>query len=220
MFKSISQYIAVVFVIFSATMSVASAEAVDDKNPYVLLEQVGLKTFARIKEEQPNIKQDPEVLRTIVREELVPYIDYRFSAFKVLGKHFRKASKEELIEFVTVFREYLVTTYAVALGYYDDQTVQFAPAKELDPKDKQVVVRALVKDDDRPDIKISFSLRKDNKTNEWKAYDMVAEGISLLSSKQSEFESILRQEGIQRVIDLMKDKIEKPISLESNEKEA
>ncbi len=220
MFKSISQYIAVVFVIFSATMSVASAEAVDDKNPYILLEQVGLKTFARIKEEQPNIKQDPEVLRTIVREELVPYIDYRFSAFKVLGKHFRKASKEELIEFVTVFREYLVTTYAVALGYYDDQTVQFAPAKELDPKDKQVVVRALVKDDDRPDIKISFSLRKDNKTNEWKAYDMVAEGISLLSSKQSEFESILRQEGIQRVIDLMKDKIEKPISLESNEKEA
>ena len=51
------------------------------------------------------------------------------------------------------------------------------------------------------------------------AYDMVAEGISLLSSKQSEYESILRQDGIQKVIDIMKEKIAQPISLEQAKKE-
>jgi phospholipid transport system substrate-binding protein len=56
-------------------------------------------------------------------------------------------------------------------------------------------------------------VRKDRKTNQWKAYDMVAEGISMLSSKQSEFESILRQDGIDKVISLMRDKIDKPIAL-------
>jgi len=217
--KSISRYIAIVFLSISTLSFSASAEVVDEKDPYKLIEQVGLKTFARIKEEQPQIKQNPEVLRTIVREELIPYIDYRFSAFKVLGKHFRKAEKQELIEFVTVFRDYLVTTYAVALAYYDDQTVQFAPAQELEAKDKHVVVRAIVKDQNRPDIKIAFSLRKDNKTEQWRAYDMVAEGISMLSTKQSEFESILRQQGIQTVIDLMKDKVDKPIVLEEPKEE-
>lgn len=211
MIKSLSRYFAVIFLSFTTLSFSAFAEVTDEKNPYNLIEQVGLKTFARIKKEQPLIKQDPEVLRTIVREELLPFIDYRFSAFKVLGKHFRKAKKEELIEFVTVFRDYLVTTYAVALGYYDNQTVQFAPAKELEAKDKHVVVRALIQDKNRPEIKISFSLRKDSKTDQWKAYDMVAEGVSMLSSKQSEFESILRQQGIRTVIDLMKDKIENPI---------
>lgn len=220
MIKSVSRYIAVVFLSISTLSFSVSAEVVDEKNPYKLIEQVGLKTFARIKQEQPLIKEDPEVLRVIVREELMPFIDYRFSAFKVLGKHFRKAEKQELIEFVTVFRDYLVTTYAVALAYYDDQTVQFAPAKELESKDKHVVVRALVHDPDRPDIKIAFSLRKDSKTNQWKAYDMVAEGISMLSTKQSEFESILRQQGIRTVIDLMKDKINKPIAFEEPKEES
>ena len=43
---------------------------------------------------------------------------------------------------------------------------------------------------------------------------MVAEGISLLSSKQSEFQSILRQDGIQKVIDLMNNTISKPINID------
>ena len=219
MIKLFSRYFAVILLAFSTLSLSANAEVVVEENPYKLIEQVGLKTFARIKQEQPKIKQEPEVLRTIVREELLPYIDYRFSAFKVLGKHFRKASRDELTEFVAVFRDYLVTTYAVALGYYDNQTVEFAPAQDVEANDKHVVVRALVHDKSRPDIKISFSLRKDSKTNQWKAYDMVAEGISMLSSKQSEFESILRQQGIQTVIDLMKDKINKPISLEKPEEE-
>ena len=60
-------------------------------------------------------------------------------------------------------------------------------------------------------------MRKDSKTNEWKAYDMVAEGISMLNSKRSEFESILRQEGIDAVIALMRDKIGKPVELKQDE---
>ena len=47
---------------------------------------------------------------------------------------------------------------------------------------------------------------------------MVAEGISLLSSKQSEFESILRKDGLQKVIDMMKNTINKPISIDPEKK--
>jgi phospholipid transport system substrate-binding protein len=59
-------------------------------------------------------------------------------------------------------------------------------------------------------------LRKSNKTQEWKTYDLVAEGISLLSSKRSEFESMIRQQGIQAVIDVMKNKNSKPLNIASN----
>lgn len=217
MTKHISFFIIAVFTLCVSIAAPVNSQEISSDNPYTMIQEVGKKTFGRIKAEQQNIEQDPEVLRTIVKEELLPYIDYRFSAFKVLGKYFRDASKEELTEFVSVFREYLITTYAVGLGYYDDQTVLFEPTTEVDSKDTHVVVRAIVKDNDRPDIKIAFSVRKDKRTNQWRAYDMVAEGISMLSSKSSEFESILRQEGIQVVIDLMKDKINKPINLDEEE---
>ena len=61
-------------------------------------------------------------------------------------------------------------------------------------------------------------MRKSKTTDEWKAYDMVAEGISLLSSKQSEFEGILRQDGIQAVIDAMNSTINRPINLQQDNK--
>lgn len=119
-------------------------------------------------------------------------------------------------EYITVFRQYLITSYAVAMGYYNNQTVQFEPESSFDDK-KSVTVRAVVQDPKRPEIKIAFKVRKDSKTNEWKAYDMVAEGISMLNSKRSEFESILRQDGIDAVIALMRDKIGKPVELNQDE---
>jgi len=189
--------------------------AVEQSDPYVMINEVAMLTFERIKREKSQIKNNPELLRTVMEEELLPYIDYRFSAFKVLGKYANKVPREKLLEFVSVFREYLITSYAVALGYYDDQQVEFAPAMEFDGR-SDVTVRAVIKDGDRPDIKVAFKVRKDRQSDQWQVYDMVAEGISLLSSKRTEFESILRQDGIDKVIELMRKSIAEPIKL--NEK--
>ena len=211
---SLRLMIKVVLLSLVAVTSV-SAEKVDQQNPYQMVKQAGSKTFDRIKAEQTNIANNPEILRTIMEEELMPYIDYKFSAFKVLGKYTTKLSREELLEFVSVFREYLITSYAVAMGYYDDQLVEFAPEMDFS-RDSDVTVRAVIKDDGRPDIKVAFKVRKDRKSNEWQAYDMVAEGISLLSSKRSEFESVLREEdGVNKVIAQMRKSISQPIVLEN-----
>ena len=187
------------------------------KNPYVMLEDVATKTFGRIKQERELIEANPELLRTVMEEELLPYIDYNFSALKVLGKHYKKVPRDRIPEYISVFRSYLITTYALAMAYYDGQEVEFQPVREV-TDERTVTVRAVVKEPGRPDINLAFKLRKNKKTNEWKAYDMVAEGISLLSSKQSEFESILRKEGLQKVIDMMNNTISKPINIDSEKK--
>jgi phospholipid transport system substrate-binding protein len=201
---------AVVLMVPAATFA---AEEQDD--PYVMINKVASLTFERMKREKDLIRENPELLRVVMEEELLPYIDYRFSAFKVLGKYANKVPREKLLEFVSVFREYLITSYAVALGYYDDQLVEFAPAMEFDGR-SDVTVRAVIKDGDRPDIKVAFQVRKDRQSDQWQVYDMVAEGISLLTNKRTEFESILRQDGIDKVIELMRKSISEPIKL--NEK--
>lgn len=206
----------VVSVLMFSLMGMAQAQEINEQNPYELVKGVASKTFDRIKANQEAVKADPEMLRTIMEEELVPHIDYKFAAFMVLGKHFKSVPQEKMGEYITVFRQYLITSYAVAMGYYDNQTVQFEPESSFDDK-KSVTVRAVVQDPKRPEIKIAFKVRKDTKTNEWKAYDMVAEGISMLNSKRSEFESILRQDGIDAVITLMREKIGKPVELNQDE---
>ena len=189
-----------------------------DTNPYVLLEDVATKTFSRIKKERQLIEANPELLRKVMEEELLPHVDYSFSALKVLGKYYKKVPREKIPEYISVFRSYLITTYALAMGYYDGQDVEFQPVREV-TDERTVTVRAVVKEPGRPNINLAFKLRKNKKTNEWKAYDMVAEGISLLSSKQSEFQSILRKDGLQKVIDLMNNTINKPINIDVEKKD-
>ena len=132
-------------VLMFSLVGMAQAQEINEQNPYELVKGVASKTFDRIKANQEAVKADPEMLRTIMEEELVPHIDYKFAAFMVLGKHFKSVPQEKMGEYITVFRQYLITSYAVAMGYYDNQTVQFEPESSFDDK-KSVTVRAVVQD--------------------------------------------------------------------------
>ena len=184
-------------------------------NPQVLLEKVANATFERIELDQQNIKSNPDHLRVIIEQELMPYVDHKFAAFKVLGKQFRSVPKDKIPEFVGEFRQYLVSNFAVALASYGGQELLFEPVKYAENQ-KNMTIKAIIREGGRPDIHINFKLRKNKKTQEWKTYDLVAEGISLLSSKRSEFASIIRQQGIQTAIDVMRNKNNKPLGITSS----
>lgn len=186
-------------------------------NPQVILEKVTKATFERIELDQESIKSNPDHLRAIIEQELMPYIDHKFAAFKVLGNQFRSVPKEKIPEFVGEFKQYLISNFALALAGYGGQELLFEPVN--DPQNqKSMTIKAIIREAGRPDINISFKLRRIKNTQEWKTYDLVAEGISLLSSKRSEFASIIRQEGIQAVIDVMRTKNNKPLNIASNNK--
>ena len=190
--KYISAFYLAVSLLFSASV------LAEEVSPYKVIETVGNNLFKRIASNQQEITKFPDLMRTIVDEELMPYIDYRYAAYKILGKHLKSSSKDQREDFVVSMRQYLVRTYANALVQYHDQKVIFEQEKPT--KGKNIVsVTTQIIDSNRPTIDIAFKLRQNKKTTEWKAYDMVVEGISLLSSKQAELSSKIAKEGIDQV---------------------
>lgn len=206
--KNISQSTLLILATVLTNSSYAGLE-----NPQVLLEKAANATFERIELDQQSIKSNPNHLRGIIEQELMPYIDYKFAAFKVLGNQFRTVPKEKIPEFVSEFKQYLISNFAVALAGYGGQELLFEPVKDAGDQ-KGMTIKAIIREAGRPDIHLSFKLRKVKKTQEWKTYDLEAEGISLLSSKRSEFASIIRQQGIQAVIDVMRKNNNKPLSFD------
>ena len=73
----------------------ASSEEVDKANPYKMIKEVADITFTRFANERNEIRKNPNMLKDIVREELMPYVDYKYAAFKVLGTYLKKTTKEE-----------------------------------------------------------------------------------------------------------------------------
>ena len=183
---------------------------IDKKDPYLMIKTVASKTFKRFADEQQAIRANPNILKNIVREELMPYINYKYSAFKVIGKHLKKTTAEERKNFVPVFRDYLVTSYAQVFTLYDSQPVEFSPARNFSDK-KIVAVNTRVIMQGRDNIDVSFKVRKDRKSDDWKAFDMIAEGVSLLDSKQAELGGVIRQKGLPYVTELLKKKSQRDI---------
>jgi len=178
---------------------------VNQKNPYHMVQGAAEQTFKRFANEQQAIQKNPNLLKDIVREELMPYVNYRYSAFKVIGKHLKKTTDAERREFVPVFREYLVSSYAQVFTLYDNQAVEFSPERSFSGK-KIVAVNTRIIMPGRDNIDVAFKVRLNKKTKNWQAFDMVAEGVSLLDSKQAELGSIIRQKGLPYVTELLKTK--------------
>ena len=200
------------FSLFVLAIAMANPSYAQQSNPQELLEQATKVTFERIEQEQGRIQSDPNHLRLIIEQELMPYVDHKFAAFKVLGNQFRSVPKDKIAEFVSEFKEYLVSNFAVALSGYGGQALLFEPVANFENQ-KSMDIKAVIRSAGRPDIRLNFKLRKSSSTQEWKTYDLVAEGISLLSSKRSEFSSTIRQEGIQAVIDIMRDKNQQTLNV-------
>lgn len=194
-----------------------SAAQVDKTQPYEMMKQVADHTFSRLKAEQPKIQNNPDYLKTIVEEELMPYVNDKYAALKLLGTHLKGAKREDVNVFIGSFREYLISSYAQVLTQYTDQDIVFGPEPALDQSKSITGIKVEIVDAPRPNINLEFKLRKDKRSGEWEAFDMIAEGVSLISSKQSEWSGKLRQDGILAVAQDLKELAAKPIRFESKE---
>ncbi|GAA5130823.1 MlaC/ttg2D family ABC transporter substrate-binding protein [Thalassotalea piscium] len=179
-------------------LSLQLAHASDVISPYKVVESTGEKLFSRISTHQNELKKFPDLMRDIVDEELMPVVDYRYAAYKILGVNLRKISTEQRNKFVESMRSYLIRTYATALNQYKGQQVNYEPEKSTGSK-KIVPVNAKITEPNTPEISIVFLMRHDTKAQQWKAFDLIVEGISLLSSKQAELNGRISKYGIDQV---------------------
>jgi phospholipid transport system substrate-binding protein len=194
--KHLFVFIAILFT--TSLMSFSSNAYSIENSPYTVIAETGQRLFSRIEKDQESLKKFPDLMRNIVEEELMPSIDYKYAAFKVLGKNLRTMTSDQREKFVVSMRSYLVRTYAIALKQYKDQDVSFESHKPTNGA-RIVGVNSIISDTNAPEINITFQMRQDRNTSQWKAYDMIIEGISLLSSKEAEISQRIQKSGIDQV---------------------
>jgi hypothetical protein len=93
-----------------------AAQAADQSNPYKLMNEAAQKTFDRLKNEQPKIKANPNYLRDIVDQELLPYVQVKYAGALVLGRYYKEATPAQREAYFAAFREYLKQAYGQALA--------------------------------------------------------------------------------------------------------
>ena len=178
---------------------------IDMSNPNKVIQSVSVNTFNRITADEARLQADPNYIQVVIEEELLPYFDYKYAAYKVLGADLKNTTINQRNDFVEAFRLHLINSYGNILIKYDRQKIE-VPGNTVFKDARIVAVPVIVRDKNNQVVQLSFKLRKNTKTGEWKVFDVIAEGVSMLDTKQSEIKALIRKEGIDHVIDLLKKK--------------
>ncbi|MCX8660562.1 phospholipid-binding protein MlaC [Gilliamella sp. B2889] len=177
------------------TLVISSSAFAND--PYNDMQVAADKIFSTMKAQSASIKSNPNKLKDIVRADLLPYVQVKYAGALILGDAYKSATDAQRTAYFKAFENYLVQAFAQALSMYNGQTYQVEAPKDLTNK-SLISIRVLLNQPDKNQqpIRIDFQWRKNTVTGEWKAYDLTAEGVSMVTTKQNEWAAILRQNGI------------------------
>ena len=178
---------------FFAVLGFALAATAQELAPDQLVQKITDEVLAAIKSDKQLAAGDKQKAIKLAEEKVLPYIDFEQATRLAVGRAWSQASAEQKKRLVGEFRNMLVRTYSNAISAYQGQTLKVMPARgKQDPEDT-VVRTQFVRAGGQP-LPIEFHMRQADKT--WKVYDIVVEGVSLVMTYRSEFDAVVKQEGI------------------------
>ena len=207
---TLKTWFAKIVVISTALFAMQSVMAND--NPYILMQNASDKLFSDIKANQAKITQDPNYLKNIVRQDLMPYVHVNYAGSLDLGQHFKTTTPEQRNKFFTAFDQFIVQAYAQALTMYKDQKVEIEQPKDVSDSKVSIRVKVIQSGNQAP-INLNFYWRKNSKDGKWQVYDMAAEGVSMVDTKKQEWSSILRKDGIDALTEQVQKAANVPVTL-------
>lgn len=207
---NVKRWLAKTLIIFTALFAVQQVMAED--TPYDLTQKVSAKLFSDIKANQSKIKQDPNYLRTIVRQDLMPYVHVKYAGSKILGQNYKTATQEERDRYFAVLDKYIEQVYAQVLTMYSDQSIQIGKMKEESASLATVNVK-VAQPNNQPPLNVDFYWYKNSKTGQWQVYDMTAGGASMVNTKQQEWSPIIRKQGLDALTAQLQKSADTPITL-------
>ena len=200
MIKEIRKVAVVAMVAALVAMS-AMAQAVVP--PDALVKTVTTEVLDIVRSDKAIQAGDSSAAVVLVEEKVLPHFDFRVMTSLAVGRDWRQASKEQREKLVTEFSTLLVRTYSNALTTYRDQTIDYKPLRAADG-DTDVTVRTEVRQPGARPVTIDYSLERQG--DEWKVYDVVVAGVSLVTNYRSSFANEIRSSGIDGLIASLEDK--------------
>lgn len=187
----------------SVALADAAPAAAPSTPPDKVVQEVARSMFDGVNKEKAELEKDHDKLYEIVGKSLLPHFDFTLASQLVLGAEWRKASDAQKKEFQDAFYSYLIRSYADALvkGNYSERNVQVQPYRPgSDPNRAQVMTKVLPPNG-QP-VEVDFQLRNEN--GEWKAFDVVIEGISYVQSYRGQFGPEIQAKGLDELIQRLK----------------
>jgi phospholipid transport system substrate-binding protein len=186
--------IAAVFIVMPFQASAATAKETVETGVNKVLKTLG----------DPAFKAKPKDVKiTEIGNIIGDVFDFTELSKRTLGREWKKLKAEQQKEFVELFKELLEGVYADRLLAYTDQKIVFG--KEIELKKGRAEVQSNIVLSDGQKVPIFYRLT--NKSGQWKAYDLIIEGVSMVKNYRTQFREILAKDSPEKLLEIMRNKV-------------
>ena len=175
--------------------------------PDALVKRVTDELLALIKADKELAAGNQRKVVEVAESKVLPHFDFARMTRLAVGRNWAQATDAQKEALVKEFRTLLVRTYSSSLSAYRNQTIEVKPTK-LQAADKEATVRTAVIQQGGPPIPIDYSMQKEE--SGWKVYDVVIDGVSLVTTYRGSFNDQIQKGGIDGLIKTLTDRNRSP----------
>jgi|TARA_B100001094_G_scaffold110591_1_gene106473 phospholipid transport system substrate-binding protein len=174
----------------------------DLRDPYYFIDSNAQKMVFVLTKNSELFETDREMYEQKIKDIFEPMIDFRRVAASVMGKkYYLLATKEQRAQFVEIFKDSLLDTYAETLAQWGDSTISTQFQDDFSYKELKTVEVKQTLDTGSSKYPISYKLRKDKE--DWKIINIIINGVNLGLTFRNQFQAlaISNNEKIESTID-------------------
>jgi phospholipid transport system substrate-binding protein len=167
--------------------------------PDQVVQETAKDVFASVNAHKAELQKDPQGLYDLVGNILLPRFDFALASQLVLGQNWRTATDAQKKAFQDAFFKYLTHSYADALvkGNYSERNVQVEPYRPGSDSKRATVRTKVIPNSGQP-VEVDYVLQNEN--GEWKAFDVIIEGISYVHNYHDQFGPEIQKNGLDALI--------------------
>lgn len=184
-------------------IAIAMPALAQELSPDALVRQSVDETIGIIKANRELQTNNPARLAELVEAKVLQHFDFPRMTRLAVGRSWAQASDAQKEALTREFRTLLVRTYSTSLSQYRNQTIDVKPAK-LQPKDEEVQVKTVVNQPGGQPIPIDYGMART--PSGWKVYDVLVDGVSLVTTYRSSFNDQIQKSGVDGLIKTLADR--------------
>jgi phospholipid transport system substrate-binding protein len=167
-----------------------------------VVKQTTTQLFDTLKREGTDIKGNRQRLYALVERIVLPHVDLHRMSEEVLGRFWREANSAQRETFMQEFKGLLERTYSTAVLEYTDQQIRYLPTQAH--SGGEVLVRTVVEQPEGTSIPVDYAMRREGE--QWKVFDVVIDGASLVVDYRGEFAEEIERYGMDELLKRLADK--------------
>ena len=192
-----------IILVIGAAACLNSVFVAAQESPDALVKKNTTEILAAIKADKDLAAGNQKKIEKLADEKILPLFNFVRMTQLAVGRNWKDASDAQKKSLIDEFRTLLVRTYSTSLTQFRNQTIDVKPTKMV-ASDTEVVVKTQIVQPGGQPIPIDYSMEKSG--DSWKVYDVLIDGVSLVTNYRSSFNTEIQKSGIDGLIKSLSDR--------------